>query len=93
MLPRDDDFELASCQGVLFEQSLTTFDQPRVGILGDDGWIVVKAHPGRRHRIGVDVVEQVGDADVVHGEIQVTGELLSDRLRVFGEKQNPLARG
>jgi hypothetical protein len=54
---------------------------------------VVEADPGRGHGIGVDVVQQVVDRQILHREIQLTGELSPDELRILGQKEDPLSRG
>ena len=54
---------------------------------------MLEAHPGRRHHVGVDVVEQLVDPEVVHGEVDLARELAPDQLRVLGQEEHPLSGG
>ena len=72
-------------------EPLAVDDQPRVGIAGDVFRLVVEADPGRGHGVGVDVVEQILDAKVLHLQVELAAELPADELGVFGQKKNALA--
>ena len=53
---------------------------------------VAEAHPRRRHRVGVDVVEQVLDLQVLHAEVERARQLAADRLGVLRQEEDPLPR-
>ena len=68
-------------------------DKPRIRILRDLFRVVVEAHPGRRHHVGVDVVEQLVGREVAHRQRERAGELLPDLLGVLRQIKDALARG
>jgi glycosyltransferase involved in cell wall biosynthesis len=51
---------------------------------------VVEADPRRRHGVGVDVVEQVVDARVLHAQVELAGELAADQLGSLVRKRTRL---
>jgi hypothetical protein len=51
---------------------------------------VAEAHPGRRHDVGVDVVEQLGRIDVLHAQVELAAQLGADALRILGQEQHAL---
>ena len=92
-LPGHDDLEVAVDQLARADDALAFgVDQARVRIEGEVLGTVPKAHPRRRHDVGVDVVEQVGRVDVRHGEVELATQLTPDQLQVLGQEQDPLAR-
>ena len=93
LLAGDDHLEVAAAERVALEQPLAAEGEPGVGVSRQLLRIVVEADPRRRHRVGVDVVEEILRRDVIRGEVDLAGELLADELGVPGEKQDPLARG
>ena len=52
---------------------------------------MVKAHPGWGHDVGVDVVEQVIDGQILHTKVEPVVELLLDEVQVFGEEKHALS--
>jgi hypothetical protein len=54
--------------------------------------LVAETHPGRRHDVGVDVVEQVFGPNVFHAQVQLARELAPDQRGVLGEEQHALPR-
>ena len=52
---------------------------------------MIEAHPGGRHRVGVDVVEEILDFQVLHQKVELTAELLADELGLFGEEEDAFA--
>src|SRR6185312_15105809 len=87
----DDDFEATRRERIRREQALAVDDQPGVRVLRDVLRIEVEAHPRRRHRIGVDVVEQVLRTYVVHGQRQRAGELTADQIGILRQIEDALA--
>src|SRR5262249_12015036 len=55
--------------------------------------VVVEAHPRRRHRVGVDVVEQLVGSEIAHLQRQRSCELLTDAIGILGEIEDALAGG
>jgi hypothetical protein len=90
---RHDHLEVAVGEGVGRDEALAVDDQAGVRVARDRGRIEIEADPRRRHRVGVDVVEQVLGAQVAHAQRQLAGELAPDQLRVLGQVQDPLAGG
>ena len=90
---RDDDLEVAVDQRVALEQPLPVDDQAGVGVAGDVLRPMAEADPGRRHGVGVDVVQQVLDGQLLHAEVHLPAELPADQIGVFGEEEDPLAGG
>ncbi len=87
-LAGDDDLEAAVDERVLFEDALAFVHQSRVGVLGDLRRFVVEADPCRRHHVGVDVVEQILDGEVLHAQVEPLVELLADELQIFRQKED-----
>ena len=77
----DDDLEVAVAQRVRREEPLAVDDEAGVGVAGDVFRLVVEADPGRGHGVGVDVVQQVLDAEILHLQVELAAELPADELR------------
>jgi hypothetical protein len=54
---------------------------------------MAEANPGRSHGIGIDIVEQIVNGELLHFEVQLAGELLANQLRVLGEEEDSFPRG
>ena len=89
----DDHLEATVPQGVPGEQPLAVDDQPGVGVPGDVLRPVAEADPGRGHGVRVDVVEEIVHPQVVHRQVELSGELPADEVRVLGQEEDPLAGG
>ena len=87
-LARDDDLEAAVDERVLLEHALAFVHEASIGVLCDFRRLVVEANPGRRHHVGVDVVEQILDGEVLHAQVEALVELLADELQVFGQEED-----
>ena len=89
----NDDLEATRDQRITFEESLAVDDQAGVGLPGQVLWAMIEADPGRRHGVGVDVVEEVLDRHVGHRQIELPGELAPNQVGVLGEEQDALTGG
>src|SRR5207237_9937220 len=87
----DDYLEIAVDERVLIEEPLAVDDESRVRIASEVLRPVIEADPGGRHRVGVDVVEQNFDAEVLHLQVELAAKLLADELRILGEEEDALA--
>ena len=88
----DDDLEAPVHERPGREEAPPIDDQAGVGVDRDLGGQVVEADPPRSHGIGVDVVEQIRDPDVVRPQVQLAAQLAADELRVLGQVEYALAR-
>jgi hypothetical protein len=88
---RDDDLEAAARERVGRDEALAADHQAGVRVLRNLGRVVVEADPRRRHRVGVDVVEEILGTDIFHVQRELTGELTADRVWILGQIENPLA--
>jgi hypothetical protein len=89
----DDHFEVTADERAGREQPLAVDDQTCIRVLRDLVGVEVEAHPRRRHRIGVDVVEQVVRRHIAHPQRQRARELLTDLFGILGEIEDALPRG
>src|SRR5207244_1336379 len=71
----DDHFEIAVDERVLIEEPLAVDDESRVRVARQVLRPVIKADPGGRHRVGVDVVEQSIHAEVCHVQVDLAARL------------------
>ena len=67
----DDDLEVAVHERALGEEPLAVHRDAGVGVARDVLGPVVEAGPGRGHGVGVDVVQQVLDAQVLHAQVEL----------------------
>ena len=91
-IPRDDHLEAAVEQGSVREEALAVDHQTGVGVARNLFGPVAEADPGRRHGVGVDVVEQVIHRQLRHRQVELSGQLAADQLGILGQEQDPLAR-
>ena len=69
-IPRNDGFKVAVHQGASIKNALARFiEQTSVGVERNVGWAVTKTNPGRSHDIGVDVIDQVVNRQILHTKI------------------------
>ena len=87
-LAGDDDLEAAVDERVFLEHALAFVHEASVGVLGDLRRLVVEADPGRRHHVGVDVVEQILDGEVLHAQVEPLVELLADELQILRQEED-----
>jgi len=88
---RDDHLEVAGDERSLREQPLAVDGDAGVRVLGDLFGLVVEAGPRRRHRVGVDVVEQILEPQILHPQVELAAQLPADELRILGQEEHALA--
>ncbi len=64
-----------------------------VGIFRNFSRVVVKTDPCRCHDIGVDIVKEVINLQILHLQVQALVELLLDEFQIFGEEEHALSWG
>jgi hypothetical protein len=89
----DDHLEPARHERAFREEALLVHGDAGVRVARDVLRPVVEAGPGRRHGVRVDVVHEVGDAKVLHAEVQLSAELAADQVGVLREEEDALAGG
>jgi hypothetical protein len=89
----DDDLEPARHERPFRKEALLVHGDSGIGVACDVLRPVVEAGPGRRHGVGVDVVHEVLDPQVLHAEVEIAAQLAADELGVLGQEEDALAGG
>lgn len=85
-----DGLEVAVRQRKGAKHPLAPVHEPRIGVDAHRLRTVIEAHPGGRHDVGVDVVEQVLDAEIGHAKGQPVVKLTRDEVQILGQVENAL---
>ena len=85
----DDYLEATIHQRQWLEDTPPVVQQTRVCVFCENRGVVVEADPSRRHDIGVDVIEQIIDGEILHSQIKTFVELLTNQIEIFCEEQHP----